>query len=86
MVHMSCVIGIPDDLKVQRVIAFVTLKPEAKVSEDEAAAVLKAHCSKFVAKYAMPTEFRFRSELPKTLVGKVAYRVLEEEVAAAMAK
>ena len=85
LVHMSCVIGIPDDLKVQRVIAFVTLKPDAAVSEAEAAAVLKEHCSKFVAKYAMPTEFRFRSELPKTLVGKVAYRVLEEEVAAAAA-
>ena len=27
----------------------------------------------------MPTEIEFRSELPKTLVGKVAYRVLEEE-------
>lgn len=27
----------------------------------------------------MPTEIEFRAELPKTLVGKVAYRVLEEE-------
>lgn len=85
LVHMSCVIGIPDDLKVQRVIAFIMLKPDANVSEQEAAAILKEHCSKFVAKYAMPTEFRFRAELPKTLVGKVAYRVLEEEVAAAAA-
>ena len=30
-------------------------------------------------KYAMPREIEFRTELPKTLVGKVAYRVLEEE-------
>jgi long-chain acyl-CoA synthetase len=32
-----------------------------------------------VAKYALPRELEFRKELPKTLVGKVAYRLLEEE-------
>ena len=32
-----------------------------------------------VAKYALPREFIFRRELPLTLVGKVAYRKLEEE-------
>ena len=34
---------------------------------------------KHIAKYAMPYDIEFREELPKTLVGKVAYRVLEEE-------
>ena len=29
--------------------------------------------------YALPYDIEFRAELPKTLVGKVAYRVLEEE-------
>mgnify|MGYP004577849071 CR=1 FL=1 len=37
------------------------------------------YCSGRIAKYAMPREIEFRKELPKTLVGKVAYRVLEEE-------
>ena len=32
-----------------------------------------------MAKYALPYDIEFRAELPKTLVGKVAYRVLEEE-------
>ena len=32
-----------------------------------------------IAKYALPKEIIFRDELPKTLVGKVAYRKLEEE-------
>lgn len=79
LVHMSCVIGVPDPLKMQRVVAFVVLKPGVKVSEDEARKILLAHCEKHMAKYAMPKEIRFRSDLPKTLVGKVAYRVLEEE-------
>jgi long-chain acyl-CoA synthetase len=38
-----------------------------------------AYCRKHIAKYAMPYDIEFRDELPKTLVGKVAYRVLEEE-------
>ena len=40
------------------------------------------HCRKNISKYAMPREIEFRTELPKTLVGKVAYRKLEEEEAA----
>ena len=32
-----------------------------------------------VAQYALPREIFFRDKLPRTLVGKVAYRILEEE-------
>lgn len=79
LVHMSCVIGVPDPLKMQKVVAFVVLKPDVKVSENEAREILLKYCEKHMAKYAMPKEIRFREALPKTLVGKVAYRVLEEE-------
>ena len=37
------------------------------------------YCSKHIANYAMPAYIEFRDNLPKTLVGKVAYRILEEE-------
>ena len=37
------------------------------------------YCREHIARYALPREIEFRTELPKTLVGKVAYRVLEEE-------
>jgi long-chain acyl-CoA synthetase len=40
------------------------------------------YAAKHIAKYAMPKELEFRESLPKTLVGKVAYRELEEEEAA----
>ena len=46
---------------------------------------LLAYCRKHIAKYAMPYDIEFRDELPKTLVGKVAYRVLEEEEKAKLA-
>ena len=39
------------------------------------------YCRRHIAKYALPREIEFRDELPKTLVGKVAYRKLEEEEA-----
>ena len=58
--------------------AFVMLKPGVPANE-ETRDVLMAYLKKNVAKYAMPYDIEFRAELPKTLVGKVAYRVLEEE-------
>ena len=45
-----------------------------------------SYCAEHIAKYAMPKDLEFRTELPKTLVGKVAYRVLEEEANAALEK
>ena len=80
-VHMSCIIGVPDPYKMHKVKAFVMLKPGVPESPETKEAIL-AYCRKNIAKYAMPYDIEFRRELPKTLVGKVAYRVLEEEEAA----
>ncbi|MBR5670864.1 MAG: AMP-binding protein [Bacteroidales bacterium] len=80
LVHMSCIIGVPDPYKIQKVKAFVMLKPGVPAN-DETKQTLLDYCRKYIAKYAMPYDIEFREELPKTLVGKVAYRVLEEEEA-----
>ena len=80
-VQMSCVIGVKDPYKMQKVKAFVVLKegynPDDGVKND-----ILEYCKKNIAKYAMPYDIEFRTELPKTLVGKVAYTVLEKEEAA----
>ncbi len=78
MVQMSCVIGVPDSLKMQKVKAFVKLVPEAAPTE-ATKKILLDYCKEHIAKYAMPYDIAFKDEMPKTLVGKVAYRVLEEE-------
>ncbi len=88
-VQMSCVIGVPDDYKMEKVKVFV--KPTNGVPPTEAGRnalkeELMAYAKKNIAKYAMPYDIEFRDDLPKTLVGKVAYRVLEEEEAAKRAK
>ena len=79
-VHMSCVIGVKDPYKMQKVKAFIVLKPGYEPS-DETREQIMDYCRKHIAKYALPYEIEFRDELPKTLVGKVAYRILEEEEA-----
>ena len=82
-VQMSCVIGVPDPYKMHKVKAFVKLNGSVPAN-DETRAALMAYCRKNIAKYAMPYDIEFREEMPKTLVGKVAYRVLEEEELAKM--
>ena len=77
-VLLSCVVGVKDKYKMQKVKAFVVLRPGFEPT-DEVRGELMDYCRKRIAKYAMPCEIEFRDELPKTLVGKVAYRVLEEE-------
>ncbi len=77
-VLFSTVIGVKDDYKMQRVKAFVVLRPGFTPTE-EIKASIKAHCEKSIAKYALPSEYEYRDNLPKTLVGKVAYRELERE-------
>ena len=77
-VQMSCVIGVPDPYKMQKIKAFVKLKSNVKPSEELKTDILN-HCRKYIAKYAMPYSIEFKDEMPKTLVGKVAYRQLEEE-------
>ena len=79
-VQMSCIIGVPDSYKMQKVKAFVMLTPGVAANEETKQELL-TYCSKHIAKYAMPYDIEFREELPKTLVGKVAYRKLEEEEA-----
>ena len=77
-VQRCCIIGVPDSYKMQKVKAFVMLKPGFPATEETKQSIL-AHCRKHIAKYAMPYDIEFRENLPTTLVGKVAYRVLEDE-------
>ena len=78
LIQMSCVIGVKDSYKMQKVKAFVILRPGIPKNE-QTKQIIMDYCRKNIAKYAMPYEIEFRDDFPKTLVGKVAYRVLEEQ-------
>jgi long-chain acyl-CoA synthetase len=77
-VLMSCVIGIDHPYKIQVAKAFIVLRNEYMPNE-EILKEIKEYCEKNLARYSWPYEYEFRTELPKTLVGKVAYSKLEEE-------
>ncbi|MGQ9842185.1 MAG: AMP-binding protein [Spirochaetota bacterium] len=79
-VYQACVIGVPDKAQVERVKAFIVLKPEYKDNAgDELAEELIGHCREHLIKWSCPRDIEFRDELPKTKVGKIAFNVLEEE-------
>ena len=77
-VLMSCVIGINHPYKVEVAKAFIVLKDKNKAT-DETLESIRKHCEKNLSRYSWPYEYEFREELPKTLVGKIAYNVLIHE-------
>lgn len=79
-VLLSCAIGVPDPYKMHVVKAFVVLRQGVEPSEAIKEEILE-YCKKNISRYGVPKEIEFRDALPKTLVGKVAYRKLEEEEA-----
>jgi acetyl-CoA synthetase len=81
----AAVVGRPDELKGQAVVAFVTLKagraPSAEVKE-----ALRQHVAKEIGALARPEEIRFTEALPKTRSGKIMRRLLKEIAAGGAVK
>ncbi|MBD2314692.1 acetate--CoA ligase [Desertifilum sp. FACHB-1129] len=71
----AAVVGKPDDLKGEDIVAFVTLEGNQKPSE-ELASALKQHVVKEIGAIARPGEIRFTDSLPKTRSGKIMRRLL----------
>jgi len=57
--------------------AFVVLKPGAVEDID----AIRAHCRENLAAYKVPKLVEFRSELPKSPVGKILRRELRDSAA-----
>jgi len=69
------VAGVPDPHTSEAVKAWVVLEPGAALTAEE----LKEYCRKELAAYKVPKHVEFRTELPKTTVGKVLRRELAKE-------
>ncbi len=76
----AAVVGRPDDIKGQAVVAFVTIKngslPTHELKED-----LRNHVAKEIGPIAKPDDIRFAEGLPKTRSGKIMRRLLKEVAA-----
>ena len=77
-VRLSCVIGVPHPTKVQVPKGFVTLNEGWQASTELEKELIEL-CHKELMPHSCPRCIEFRDRLPLTLVGKVAYRSLEEQ-------
>ena len=74
-VQEACAIGIPDRKRGENIKVFVVLKQGMTATPGE----LLDFCKTQLAKYKLPTEIEFRSELPKSNVGKILRKQLRAE-------
>lgn len=74
-VSEAVAVGVPDEYRGESVKAFVVLRPDGEITEEE----LLAFCKKRLAPYKTPKFVEFREELPKSTVGKLLRRVLADE-------
>ncbi len=76
----AAVVGRPDDLKGQALVAFVTLKagirPDPALREE-----LRQHVAREIGPVAKPDDIRFAEALPKTRSGKIMRRLLKQVAA-----
>ncbi|MBW1954897.1 MAG: long-chain fatty acid--CoA ligase [Deltaproteobacteria bacterium] len=71
----ACAVGVPHPTRGETVKVFVVLKEGETATVEE----LMAHCQTRLAKYKLPTEIEFRTELPKTTVGKILRKELKAQ-------
>ena len=81
----SAVVGRPDEIHGQAVVAFVTLK-SAKTPSPELKEELREFVAKAIGAIARPAEIRFTDSLPKTRSGKIMRRLLREIAAGGAVK
>jgi len=74
-VQEAVAVGVPDPVRGETVKAYVVLKPGEAATVEE----ITSWCFERLAPFKVPRQIEFRSELPKTMVGKVLRRVLVEE-------
>jgi acetyl-CoA synthetase len=75
LISEAAVVGRPDDLKGESIVAFVTLKTGAEANET-IEAQLKKHVGNEIGPIAKPDEINFTDSLPKTRSGKIMRRIL----------
>jgi long-chain acyl-CoA synthetase len=74
-VQEAAAIGVPDPYRGETVKAFVVLKAGMTTTDAE----IVAFCKERLAPFKVPKQIEFRTDLPKSLVGKVLRRALREE-------
>ncbi|MGE5328849.1 MAG: AMP-binding protein [Deltaproteobacteria bacterium] len=74
----SAVVGIPDELLGEKIVAFIVLKPDL-LPTPQLKIELRSHVRKLLSPFAVPQEIEITKDIPKTKTGKIIRRILREE-------
>jgi long-chain acyl-CoA synthetase len=74
-VELAAVVGIPNQVRGEKITAYIKLKDGETATRKEFQDFCRAH----LADYKRPRTFVFRQELPLNIAGKVLRRVLRDE-------
>ena len=77
LVAEAAVVGRPDEITGQALVAFVTLTGGTKPTDDIKKALME-HVAREIGRFARPSAIRFADALPKTRSGKIMRRLLKE--------
>jgi long-chain acyl-CoA synthetase len=72
----AAVLGVPDELRGESVLAVIALKPERQATAQE----IIVYCRKLLANFKVPRQVIFRASLPRGGTGKVLKRLLKKEL------
>jgi long-chain acyl-CoA synthetase len=72
----AAVVGVPDEILGQSILAVVTLRREFSISAQE----ILRHCARHLEDYKVPQRVEFRNSLPKTDRGKIDHRTLKVQL------
>jgi carnitine-CoA ligase len=75
-VQDACVLGVPDPVRDENVVAVIVPKASAKLSTE----VVRTYCESKLASFKVPQDIRFVDRLPRTSVGKIQKNVVRDEL------
>jgi crotonobetaine/carnitine-CoA ligase len=75
-VQDACVLGVPDPVRDENVVAVIVPKSSAKLSTED----VRTYCEKNLASFKVPQDIRFVDKLPRTSVGKIQKNVVRDEL------
>lgn len=76
LIETSVIVGIQDDIKQQVAKAIIVLKKNIKLTQEVKDNIIE-YAKKNIVKYALPKEYEYVDSIPKTPIGKVDYKKLE---------
>lgn len=78
LIETSVIVGVHDEIKQQVAKAIIVLKKNIKLTEEVKNNILE-YAKKNIVKYALPKEYEYVDSIPKTPIGKVDYKKLENK-------